>query len=138
MTAFAFQCQDCGHLEEGPFAGTRPFPSNCRHCDIGSHLETREELVDALPDRILAARADALARYAEDRDHAALGATMSDLDAQAAGPGEWVSVPTTIQVIDRPNRFTILADLSEAEQADILATRADPGDTIVRYIPTTP
>ena len=100
MTAYAFQCQDCGHLEEGPQAGTFPVPINCRHCDIGSHLE--EQTV----------------RMEYDKD-----------------AGEVVAVKALVQVVDRPNRFTILADLPESEQGKLLKKYANPGDRIVRYDP---
>lgn len=97
MTAFAFQCQDCGHLEVPEFAGDRAVPINCRHCDFGSHLEWK------------------------------------DADGFPAEPGAEGATPR--QVIDRPNPFTVLADLTEAEQLDLLARRADAGDTIVRHTP---
>lgn len=100
MTAFAFQCQDCDALEVGEAAGERAVPVNCRHCDIGSHLEWRD----------------------------AYGFRVED--------GTPDAIP--VQIIDRPNRFTVLADLSPEEQAAVLRDRADPGDTIVRYVPALP
>lgn len=96
MTAFAFQCQDCGHLESPEHAGDRAVPLDCRFCDIGSHLEWRK---DGFP---------------------------VDPDTDGAIP---------FQVLDRPNPFTILADLPKDEQKRILRERADPDDTIVRHVP---
>lgn len=136
MTAYAFQCQDCGHLVEGSAAGERTVPVNCPYCDIGSHLEWVDP--DGFPaeqgqeftvqTRVPAVKVESVMRP---------GVSMwFDPEGFPAKEGDVFTVSTVVpatprQVIDRPNAFTVLADLSPKEQEEILRTR--PDDTIERY-----